>query len=279
MALIKCEKCGKEISDKAKACPQCGHPLTSRTADPDQALPVICEECGAQIPKHADACPNCGCPVAAAETPSESAPQKVEVTGVSLPKVQKKRMIMIAAAAAAVLAVVLIGNGVRQQQLQARTQQLAEEYAANMEAASQTMLLGAIDAENTGNLIKSVWYNSIYEERDSETDKYTRPNGYFVSDFNDALANLFADSDFQDTIASIEPNQQLVSDLMKDLRNPPEEFEDAYEALGELYDAYTALTNLTTNPSGSLTTFSQDFNDADSEMANRYDTMSLYLND
>ena len=93
-------------------------------------------------------------------------------------------------AAAAVLAVVLIGNGVRQQQLQARTQQLAEEYAANMEAASQTMLLGAIDAENTGNLIKSVWYNSIYEERDSETDKYTRPNGYFVSDFNDADSEM-----------------------------------------------------------------------------------------
>lgn len=28
MALIKCEECGKEISDKAKACPFCGCPLS-----------------------------------------------------------------------------------------------------------------------------------------------------------------------------------------------------------------------------------------------------------
>lgn len=27
MALIKCKECGKEISDKAKVCPNCGAPL------------------------------------------------------------------------------------------------------------------------------------------------------------------------------------------------------------------------------------------------------------
>ena len=27
MALVPCKECGKEISDKAKACPQCGVPL------------------------------------------------------------------------------------------------------------------------------------------------------------------------------------------------------------------------------------------------------------
>ena len=29
MALIKCEECGKEISDKAIACPHCGNPLVT----------------------------------------------------------------------------------------------------------------------------------------------------------------------------------------------------------------------------------------------------------
>lgn len=27
MSLIKCQECGKEVSDKAKACPGCGHPI------------------------------------------------------------------------------------------------------------------------------------------------------------------------------------------------------------------------------------------------------------
>ena len=40
------------------------------------------------------------------------------------------------------------------------------------------------DAESSANLIKQVWYNAIYEKRDDKTDKYTRPKGYFVSDFN-----------------------------------------------------------------------------------------------
>lgn len=27
MALIKCPECGKEISDKAQSCPNCGYPI------------------------------------------------------------------------------------------------------------------------------------------------------------------------------------------------------------------------------------------------------------
>jgi len=29
MALIKCDECGKEVSDKAKNCPNCGNPINS----------------------------------------------------------------------------------------------------------------------------------------------------------------------------------------------------------------------------------------------------------
>ena len=31
MALVACEECGKEISDKAAACPHCGAPTTAKT--------------------------------------------------------------------------------------------------------------------------------------------------------------------------------------------------------------------------------------------------------
>lgn len=35
MALIKCKECGKELSDKAKICPNCGYrerkPITKKT--------------------------------------------------------------------------------------------------------------------------------------------------------------------------------------------------------------------------------------------------------
>lgn len=282
MALIKCSNCEKEISDKAKVCPQCGQPVVLVTSTVEERLSILCEECSAEIPEGMEACPNCGCPVSQKQDVVEEAPQKVEVTAVKLPKMTrsiKKYMIIAIVAIIVAIAVLLVGNSIHQQKLVEEAAKLSEKYTANLETASYTMLLGAIEAEEAGNLIKSVWYNAIYEERDSTTDKYTRPNGYFVDDFNDALSNLFSDSDFKNTISSIESNQELVSSLMKDLRNPPEEYEDAYEALKELYEAYTSLTNLATNPSGSLTTFSQNFNTADTEVANCYDAMKLYIED
>ena len=79
--------------------------------------------------------------------------------------------------------------------------QRVEEYSDNLNLATVTMLTGASDAESSANLIKQVWYNAIYEKRDDETDKYTRPKGYFVSDFNDALGNLYADSSFSSKVS------------------------------------------------------------------------------
>ena len=34
MALIKCSECGKEISDKAAACPNCGCPISEMNVTP-----------------------------------------------------------------------------------------------------------------------------------------------------------------------------------------------------------------------------------------------------
>ena len=34
MALIKCEECGNEVSDKAAACPKCGAPVATRRPEP-----------------------------------------------------------------------------------------------------------------------------------------------------------------------------------------------------------------------------------------------------
>ena len=143
--------------------------------------------------------------------------------------------------------------------------------------AAYSMLSGASDAETCGNLIKQVWYNAIYEKSDSKTDKYTKPTGYYVFDFNDALQNLFSDSSFSGQIADINDNKDTVNSLMKKLKNPPEEYKDAYESLSKLYDAYISLTNLATDPTGSLQTYSQNFNDADNETLNCYNALKMYL--
>ena len=146
-----------------------------------------------------------------------------------------------------------------------------------MEYVSYTMLDGVAKAENAGNLIKSVWYNAIYEERDTETDKYTMRNGEFVYDFNDAFSNLFADENFVNSISEIGLNQSEVTDLMKKLKNPPKKYEEAYAVLKTYYDNYIKMTKLVISPNGSIQTFSEDFNTYDTDTVNSFEKMKLYL--
>lgn len=146
-----------------------------------------------------------------------------------------------------------------------------------METVSFTMLDGAAKAENAGNLIKSVWYNAIYEERNSETDQYTMKNGKFVDDFNDALSELFADENFSNSISEIETNQSEVANLMKQLKEPPKKYEEAYSVLKVYYDNYLKMTKIVISPTGSLNTFSEDFNTYDNNTVDSYEKMKLYL--
>ena len=54
MALIKCSECGKEISDKAKTCVNCGCPIEKE---------LLCNECGNKLDKNDKVCKCCGCPI------------------------------------------------------------------------------------------------------------------------------------------------------------------------------------------------------------------------
>ncbi|MDO4266689.1 MAG: zinc ribbon domain-containing protein [Eubacteriales bacterium] len=271
MAMIQCPRCGEMVSDKAKKCVHCGFELI-----PEEKK--YCQECGAELMEGEKICPKCGCPVETAkEEAAPAEPQQVEVTGVKVTQKSKRTIGIVAAVIAAILVAFLGFNQLQKHNAEKEAEKLRVQYGTNLHLVTVTMLDGASDAEKSGNLIKQVWYNAIYEERSSETDPYTRPKGYFVSDFNDALGNLFADSDFKDKIAAIKENQSTVQNLMKELKNPPEEYEDAYDALSDLYDAYTKLTNLAVNPSGNLQTFSSNFTDADTETANCYNAMQLYL--
>lgn len=53
MALINCPECGKEISDKAASCPNCGMPIKETETK-------FCQHCGEEIDFDCVVCPKCG---------------------------------------------------------------------------------------------------------------------------------------------------------------------------------------------------------------------------
>ena len=273
MAMTTCPNCGEQISDKAKKCVHCGAVLI-----PEEKK--YCPDCGAELENGMDICPKCGCPIEKV-VETETAPQQVEVTGVKITKKSKK---IIAIATIAVIAVAMItAIGVQThkknvaEKAAAEAQKQSEEYGTNLNMAAYSMLSGASDAETCGNLIKKVWYNAIYKESDSKTDKYTKPDGYYVSDFNDALYKLFSDLTFSSRVDKLSEQQDTVNALMKKLKNPPEKYKEAYEKMSKLYDSYIKLTNMVTDPNGSLQTYSDTFNETDTEVLNNYKALEVYL--
>lgn len=249
MSMINCPECGRPISDKAAACPYC-----NQRNEGVLTANVTCPECKMQYPKEDRACPACGCP-----------------NNTVCKKKNRKWIIITAIVLCVVILSGLLGSFII-------NKGKAAAYYNNMETVTYKMIAGSVLAEDAGNLIKNVWYNTIFEKYDDETDKYTLENGFFVSDFNDALSNLFSDEEFKNVISGIKSNQNEVTELMKLLKNPPKKYEEAYSALKAYYDDYLILTKMVISPTGSLSSFSEDFNNADNASVKSYENMKMYLN-
>lgn len=264
MAMIKCPKCKNDISDKSTKCVHCGYIINEEPK-------VLCEECGAEINPNDEICNKCGCPIKKKEETEEVAKVKI-VTGIS-----KKKVIL------GIIILLLIGGTIfggisyKNYSDKKKAEEISEQYKSNLRTVTYKMLDGAAKAESCGNLIRKVWSNSIWKESNSETDKYTKKNGKFNEDFNASITALFADPNFSEKTDEVEDNQKDVNKLMKDMKNPPEEWKDAYEDLKSYYDSYLTLTNLCTNPTGSLQTYSTNFSNADTDTVNKYEKMKSYL--
>ena len=160
---------------------------------------------------------------------------------------------------------------------QKEAERSAAQYQVKYNQLVSDMLHNSVEIENQGNLIVQVWNNAIYNKDDVSTDKFTKVNGQFVSDFNDALSNLFNDQEFLDNTSEItEKNYQIRLD-MKDMTNPPDGYENAYQALKEYYECYLKFYNTVINCEGSLNSFSEKFGETDSECISKFNSAELYV--
>ena len=223
---------------------------------------VSCPECGKEISDAARSCPHCGHPIAQEPQPQDMPP---------VPR-KSKRSIIIAACVLALVAVVGIFAGVQQK----RASDRAAYIASLNELRAQTIRGGSV-AEKMCNLTKQVWYNTIYEERDSITDKYTRSGGVFHDDFNTSLSLLYAEDNTATVISGLQASRELVDGIMADLQNPPAEFAACYEAADSLYDAYCGLIDLAVSPSGSLKTYSENFSKYDEDLLKYYNKLEALI--
>lgn len=153
----------------------------------------------------------------------------------------------------------------------------AEEYQTAYNLLVSQMFDGACLANKLGHQTINVWHNAIWKEDNVETDPFTKSGGVFVTDFNLALQNLFADEAYKNDIADLYLSQLEVKERMKEMTDPPAEFENAFAALEGLYHAYKTFTDIVIYCEGSFNSYSSGFEDADKDFRQKYYTAELYV--
>ena len=233
---------------------------------------INCPECKKEISDKVKACPFCGFPFESTED-SKKEVQQVEISSVNLKPIEagKRKKIIIGIS----IAVVVIGMGLLVTYFLGVKKY--NSYIDYVNSAMESMLDGGSDAESLLNLTANVWRNTIYEKSDPSTDKYTKGNYGFHDDFNLSLAVLFDASSTKATISSMKANQSVVESIMKNVQEPPKGLENCYETLTELYATYKGITGLAINPSGSLTTFSENKSGKIDKFLELYDKLETQL--
>ena len=64
---------------------------------------------------------------------------------------------------------------------------------------------------------------------------------------------------------------------MKELSNPPSEYKEAYLKLNSCYEDYVKFVTMAESPSGSLFSYSQNYNDLDSSLASKLKSLELHI--
>ncbi|MBP3894682.1 MAG: zinc ribbon domain-containing protein [Atopobiaceae bacterium] len=314
MAIINCPACGKEVSDQAERCVHCGAAINvveSATDDADEVKEVKCIECGAMIPADAEVCPNCGFPmrrsadvamndenavtdaesdadaqtgVAPVADADEDGKANKDATsqagnGVGQKNVKSKTLLTVIAIAVVAIAAVVVGSAYFSHQEQVRQEvaasQAYNQYIDDLNDSMNLMISGAAKAETLGNTIREVWHSAIFESSKSNWDADIQQ--YYATDFNDALAKLFADPVTQTTIGEIEDNQAAVNELYRKMQETPEGLENAYAAFEDMHDAYLTLTRLATSPTGSLQSFGDEFLEADNDCVEAFEKLQARI--
>lgn len=204
---------------------------------------INCSECGKEISDKAKKCPGCGCKIV-----SE--------------KKSKTKVLIIT------LITILLLSGIATYFIinKVRENKYMKKYKEIVDIMADT---GA-KAEDSINTIRQVWSNTIFEENDEKTDKYTKTNGVFNDDFNDSLDNLFTDPDFYSKTLEIRTGVMDVDELFEKMDNPPRKYKKAYEDLEEFYDIFYEFCNLAVSPEGNLTSYSERTRELDSDTAKAF---------
>lgn len=138
------------------------------------------------------------------------------------------------------------------------------DYYSTAEMFADDVLESGIKLEDVGNDITTYWSDYIYDDKydsiDAAVDKALDDNSY--------------------NITLLKSNHSTIKSYYSDLMVYPENCEHCNEIkikVQNTYAIYKKLYDLVISPTGSYNDFTDNFGDYDTQLANEYDELKMYL--
>ena len=240
-----CKSCGQELEEDAKFCTFCGTNQWGTDVDSGEETAVEAQETMEIVeeePKEQTVC----------RAELDEGTMGATNTATAAPKKSKTGLIVGVSIGAFVVIAALLAAIILGIAQETKKKELAQ-YTDDFEKAIQYISIGGRKASNLGDLAERVWYDAIYHETDFQTKQYV-----VSGDFDASLNNMYSSGDIKYKVQELKEHHQKVDTLLEQLKEPPKEFEKAYDRFVDLYDAYVSILNVAINPSGSYNTYSQE---------------------
>ncbi|MCY8958239.1 hypothetical protein [Bacillus atrophaeus] len=192
-----------------------------------------------------------------------------EVTGeLPLEKPKKTKKVIWIISVCAVVALIIGGiYGYQVYKKNKKLEQL-EAYSKKEESLVTDMTSLGVSSEEIINEVETTWHDVIFND-------LHKVNGKYVSDFNDALVQLYLGYEDEGKISDLEDTQETIEKQIKSMKNHPSEFDDNYDYLLEIYKNVKQLSDLAIEPKGSLETYKQEALDTDNATSSAMDDYDL----
>ncbi|WP_461615220.1 zinc ribbon domain-containing protein [Clostridium sp. Marseille-QA1073] len=128
-------------------------------------------------------------------------------------------------------------------------------------------------AKTTLDILTETYTSQLMCSQISDTWRNAIDSSY--KDFNTEIAKQQKQWEDKGVFKERETAKNNIEKNMKELRNPPEDYEEAYKLFVDLYSIYGQIYSQATSPQGSLMTYNQDVNQKSSEFNQIYDKIKI----
>lgn len=258
MALIQCPECGKEISDKATACPNCGWPVPQGQTGDGNSM----HEDGSQLARD-----------------GETAALVVDETKKS------KRLIEIVlgiiAVAVTIIAVILISSALQERREKADAEAtIAAEIAArdtyieNVRILKKKMLSSGNDTVEMSFLIRNVLLDLQIQEADALINETE-----YTEDPDVSLRALLNDTEYQKRLEKVIMDSTEITDLYKRVQSPSANLSNCTPLLADMYSSYLIMVDFVAEPPSDYAAIYDIFDEAMRAFAQTYIELDAIIPD